>query len=637
MKFFKEIKEAYGQRDAYQRDYDSSVSNMGRPEDHRGLRQELAHETNNLQVSINGRPWKVFAGKGTADSPEERNYLRGMQAWAEKKSAATGKKWTVGLTGAEVTEGQGQAQLKKVKNQYNQAAKDSRDDQAGYGKKIDDTKKGLRARSVKEDELLENEDDSPMYGAIIHRIMVAHPDLLSKYGPEKIMMAAQEEAEWVGDVEEIGSSDVSISVKRVMQALQEQNPTESIIEAEGEEEGLPHITRALLKDILDQVETEGPHAIAKSVEWGDGAAEELTDFIVGKLRELSTSDEVTEMDSQGYKGTRDDSEDDAGKKAYYGKVAKPGDVVKKGVDALQNAFNYKKDDWSDEFERRMKKGVTEGENPEDVITVDVPLFIRLMEYAREDAKTDMDLHDVAENATRLSADGSTLTMKNYESIIPSKDVEAPAEEPQQVEEATGHQGYDNMLKVLQAVEAGQDAHFDLAGEPITLEYPEARFLGGKYKAFLRAGRQEEFLKYMNDPAMFDRLMLQLRQLIDKQKNFKGSVPGERDVQEAVAETLPMSDAVKVLKHYGADHFKTTSNELHFYKNGRPLSVDLVMNSDATRSVSLSSLNSATRSLKGVAKQFTETADNEYYCKVDRKVKAIPEGYKKLASGYITRK
>jgi len=30
-------------------------------------------------------------------------------------------------------------------------------------------------------------------------------------------------------------------------------------------------------------------------------------------------------------------------------------------------------------------------NPQDKITVDVPLFIRLLEYAREDAKTDIDL------------------------------------------------------------------------------------------------------------------------------------------------------------------------------------------------------------------------------------------------------
>ena len=40
-------------------------------------------------------------------------------------------------------------------------------------------------------------------------------------------------------------------------------------------------------------------------------------------------------------------------------------------------------------------------NPQDTITVDVPLFIRLLEYAREDAQTDMDLHDLADRAIKL--------------------------------------------------------------------------------------------------------------------------------------------------------------------------------------------------------------------------------------------
>ena len=76
------------------------------------------------------------------------------------------------------------------------------------------------------------------------------------------------------------------------------------------------------------------------------------------------------------------------------------------------------------------------------------------------------------------------------------------------------------------------------------------------------------------------------------------VPDEQGVSEGVAETVEMYQAIKVLRHYGADHFKTTTNELHFYKNGRPMSVDLIFNDDATRSVSLSQLNSATRQLKG---------------------------------------
>ena len=56
-------------------------------------------------------------------------------------------------------------------------------------------------------------------------------------------------------------------------------------------------------------------------------------------------------------------------------------------------------------------------NPIDTITMDVPLFIRMMEFAREDAKSDLDLHDVAEKAISLSNSGKTLTMSDYETMF----------------------------------------------------------------------------------------------------------------------------------------------------------------------------------------------------------------------------
>ena len=58
-------------------------------------------------------------------------------------------------------------------------------------------------------------------------------------------------------------------------------------------------------------------------------------------------------------------------------------------------------------------------NPTDKLTIDVPLFIRLLEYAKEDAKTDMDLHKATENALALSENGATLTMANYDAIVNS--------------------------------------------------------------------------------------------------------------------------------------------------------------------------------------------------------------------------
>jgi len=50
------------------------------------------------------------------------------------------------------------------------------------------------------------------------------------------------------------------------------------------------------------------------------------------------------------------------------------------------------------------------------IKMNVPLFIRMMEYAKEDAKTDMDLHRATERAIHANH-GRTLSMKNYDSIV----------------------------------------------------------------------------------------------------------------------------------------------------------------------------------------------------------------------------
>jgi hypothetical protein len=62
-------------------------------------------------------------------------------------------------------------------------------------------------------------------------------------------------------------------------------------------------------------------------------------------------------------------------------------------------------------------------NPKDTITVDVPLFIRLLEYAREDAQTDMDLHDLADNIIDLSEEGQVLSMDDYNAIVGTSEEE----------------------------------------------------------------------------------------------------------------------------------------------------------------------------------------------------------------------
>ena len=71
-----------------------------------------------------------------------------------------------------------------------------------------------------------------------------------------------------------------------------------------------------------------------------------------------------------------------------------------------------------EYLSKRDKNLKEAFNPSDTITMDAPLFIRVMEYAREDSKSDLNIHDIAENAIQASVDGETLTMKDYNTIIP---------------------------------------------------------------------------------------------------------------------------------------------------------------------------------------------------------------------------
>jgi hypothetical protein len=62
-------------------------------------------------------------------------------------------------------------------------------------------------------------------------------------------------------------------------------------------------------------------------------------------------------------------------------------------------------------------------NPKDVIKLDVPLFIRLLEYAREDAKSDMDLHELTDNLIEMSSEGRVLSMDDYEFVLPTNEEE----------------------------------------------------------------------------------------------------------------------------------------------------------------------------------------------------------------------
>lgn len=92
-------------------------------------------------------------------------------------------------------------------------------------------------------------------------------------------------------------------------------------------------------------------------------------------------------------------------------------------------------------------------------------------------------------------------------------------------------GYQNLRALMQAVLANSEAQLDLDGESVTLTYPEARFILGKYKAYNKAGRQAEFIRDLGNSRQFDLHMKQLRDLIQKQKDFRGSGPSVAETKK----------------------------------------------------------------------------------------------------------
>ena len=83
---------------------------------------------NNFAVYINGKKWKVFKGRGQyADDMAERNHYRQLQDWAAKKTAASGKKWQVFVTGDPATES-----IAETSQAYKDAMAKSREAEINY-------------------------------------------------------------------------------------------------------------------------------------------------------------------------------------------------------------------------------------------------------------------------------------------------------------------------------------------------------------------------------------------------------------------------------------------------------------------------------------------------------------------------
>jgi len=154
---------------------------------------------------------------------------------------------------------------------------------------------------------------------------------------------------------------------------------------------------------------------------------EVKDLKNGKVEVFAVSDDFTKMASPSL---------DEAKTAI--------DMAKKQLDQLgakyemsDNKFKpfkiiykpiSKSDDWYDKFDEivdlfnlgsAVKSSMNEAQEEDkvDTITMDIPLFLRMLEYSREDAQKDLDLHDVTEKANLLGKERGILSMEDYNEIV----------------------------------------------------------------------------------------------------------------------------------------------------------------------------------------------------------------------------
>ncbi len=232
------------------------------------------------------------------------------------------------------------------------------------------TKQAQKQEPAQESVTEDQDSVDAVASSITRRIMMQHTDLLSKYGPVKVMAAIDDVAEFAGGdgLDEIGSSDVSIWTKQVIQDLESGHfdHMESVQEAEGDN---PYICLYVKKGKVLRHECYAP-----------------------------TSYEAAKKAAQHW-----------------------------GLKSTSGVSAHLADDSEDVKE-------AEGEDSVDTVTMDVPLLLRVLEFAREEVQEDMDLHDLAERLIAMSKDGP-LSMDDYDSIVGSVE-ELPASDSEPVDEVS---------------------------------------------------------------------------------------------------------------------------------------------------------------------------------------------------------
>ena len=180
----------------------------------KGLAESWSNKKTPYSVYISGKKWKDFK-----NSDQARNVMDKLKA----KFKADGRDPSViTIAPTDIPEGVTEAEKEPTTRQelLNRVDKIQRMmSQERNPANLQMHRKEIEMLKQRYQHLKEDNDSEAVEIAIIKRILIAHTDLIMEFGLDKVTQAIEEVAYNVGDVDEIGTSDVSAYVQQVKQIL----------------------------------------------------------------------------------------------------------------------------------------------------------------------------------------------------------------------------------------------------------------------------------------------------------------------------------------------------------------------------------------------------------------------------------
>lgn len=218
--------------------------------------------------------------------------------------------------------------------------------------------------NLKAFDLSESDDYNPVASAITRRIIMQRPDLLKKFGPVAVTQAIDDIADFVGDVDEIGSSDVSGWIKQVEQSLG------------GVDEGIMDTVKKVGSKVFDKLGGGSEEDLLKDLQKKAGIPSHAQH---GKPAMAKSNDEVDESALQAYLGDKKYGKDgmDALRKAGQ------EDASEKKMQNIRAKFSSKEEPVAEEVDTGQYDAVKSSPKGDNDQNWDKPFREKIKQYAKE--------------------------------------------------------------------------------------------------------------------------------------------------------------------------------------------------------------------------------------------------------------